>query len=67
MRKIKSSKGYIVACMTCHGQIGERVDTPKEADSLAESHLYGGGNKDHTGHVVSITPTRFVTAKNQLA
>lgn len=61
MSKTKSTKGFIVACMTCHGQIGERVYTLKGAKSLAEIHIFGGGNKDHTGHEVTITPTRIVT------
>jgi len=53
------TSGFIVACMECHGGKGTAVDTPEEADAMAETH-FNAGDKPHGGHTVTITPTTLV-------
>jgi hypothetical protein len=62
-QKTVSTPGFIVACMNCHGGIGTLAYTPAEAEKLATTHLYGGGDKDHSGHEMTITPTKIVRLK----
>lgn len=62
--KTKSSKGFIVACMNCHGGAGTAVDTKKEAKKMTKVHLsIDGQHKSHAGHVVAIIPAELVRRK----
>ena len=63
MVELTITVGFIVACMECHQQIGTPVDTHKAAVKMANIHLTGGGDKNHTRHTVVITPTEFVRLK----
>jgi hypothetical protein len=56
---MKITKGFIVACMNCHSQLGTAVDTHEEAESLARIH-FSAGDKPHDGHTITITPTELV-------
>jgi hypothetical protein len=56
---ITKTPGFIVACMDCHGGKGTAVDTPEEAEAMAETH-FRVTKKPHGGHTVTITPTTLV-------
>jgi hypothetical protein len=58
----ETTRGFIVACMNCHGGKGTPVDTKEEAQRLAKIHLSVTG-KPHGDHTVTITPTTLVRRK----
>lgn len=62
MSETETVPGYIVACMTCHSQLGTLVYTIEAAQHNADIHLTDG-DKPHSGHEVTITPTQVVRVK----
>jgi hypothetical protein len=54
--------GWVVACMTCHQQLGTEVDTYKQAEKMAKTH-FAPGDKPHDGHTITFTPTKLVRKK----